>query len=137
MKKQNKHIKSFFESQEQKFLTINDILDIFVELTDLGFNPKTYDVAREKYGIYFIEFRKIMSEKSFGFINKGSAYGLTDLNAIKKELNIFEILEDAKHRIESMGYTIGFDMEFNFNSIVDLSITAHIQHSSLDQDSED
>lgn len=137
MKQQHKHIKSFLESQQDKFLTISEILDIFVELTDLGFVSKLYDESREKYGIYFIEFRKTMSENNFGLIMKGGAYGITNLDAVKKELDIFSILDDAKSRLESMRYTIGFDMEFNFNCSADLSVTCHIQHSSLDQDDED
>lgn len=137
--KHHNHISNFkiFESEsESKFITITDILDIFVEITDLGFIPKLYDEQREKYGIYFIEFGKEFSDKYFGAISKGSSYGFTDLMEIKKQLDIFDILDDAKSRLESMGYTIGFDFEFNFNCTGNMNIICHIQHSSFDQDDE-
>ena len=45
-----------------------------------------------------------------------------------------DIMEESKSRLESMGYTIGFEFEFNFSITSQLNIVCHMQHSKHDRD---
>lgn len=141
MKQQNRHISNFrtFESKEE-FISIDDIKEIFIELIDKGYEIKSHskklDNSRrgDTSGKYFFEFNKSLSKESIGYFDKGLAYGCSNINVIKKEFDIFDTLEDAKESLKSMGYTIGFEFEFNLTSTSDsiLKIICHMQHSKFD-----
>ena len=129
---QNNNILDFktFESKVE-YLTVEDINEIFIEVLDLGYISKFYDA---KFGKYYFDLKK-ESQNSFGWIDAGNTWGCTDLIAMSKEMtNLFSLLDDIKERLNSMGYTVGFEPEFSFAESSMFSIVCHIQHSSQDED---
>ena len=131
-KQQERNILDFktFESKVE-YLTVEDINEIFIEVLDLGYISKFYDA---KFGKYYFDLKK-ESQNSFGWIDAGNAWGCTDLQAMSKEMtNLFSLLDDIKERLNSMGYTVGFEPEFSFAESSMFSIVCHIQHSSQDED---
>lgn len=129
---QNNNILDFktFESKVE-YLTVEDINEIFIEVLDLGYISKFYDA---KFGKYYFDLKK-ESQNSFGWIDAGNTWGCTDLLAMSKEMtNLFSLLDDIKERLNSMGYTVGFEPEFSFAESSMFSIVCHIQHSSQDED---
>ena len=129
---QNNNILDFktFESKVE-YLTVEDINEIFIEVLDLGYISKFYDA---KFGKYYFDLKK-ESQNSFGWIDAGNTWGCTDLQAMSKEMtNLFSLLDDIKERLNSMGYTVGFEPEFSFAESSMFSIVCHIQHSSQDED---
>ena len=119
-----------FESKEE-YLSTEDIKEIFIEVLDLGYAATFYDAKFDKY---YFDLKK-ESQNSFGWIDAGAAWGCTDLLAMSKEMtSLFSILDDIKERLNSMGYTVGFEPEFSFGETSMFSIPCHIQHSSQDED---
>jgi hypothetical protein len=152
VRKVNKHIKEFktFEVKDltwiksHGFISMEDIGEIFVEMTDKGFkmvNHFDYPKSKDIYtGKYFFEFKKSLSREYLGYISKGGSYGFTNLEAIKKEFNVLDILDDCKYRLNSMEYTIGFEFEFNLSSMtkdsIYMNIICHMRHSKFDKEDE-
>ena len=125
--------KTFESNEETEFITQLDIKELFIELMDEGFEIIFYENKDETLsGIYFFEFTKKSSEGSYGHIDKNYAYGLTDILSIKKQFNFFDILDEVKERLNSMSYTIGFEMYFTLNTNLDFKIVCHLQHSKWD-----
>jgi hypothetical protein len=119
-----------FESKVE-YLSVEDINEIFIEVLDLGYVAKFYDA---NFGKYYFDLKK-ESQNSFGWIDAGNAWGCTDLLSMSKEMtDIFTILDDIQERLNSMGYTVGFEPEFSFAESSMFSIVCHIQHSSKDED---
>ena len=124
VKQQQKHSILDFKTFESKVepLTVEDINEIFIEVLDLGYISKFYDA---KFGKYYFDLKK-ESQNSFGWIDAGNAWGCTDLLAMSKEMtNLFSLLDDIKERLNSMGYTIGFEPEFSFAESSMFSIVCH------------
>jgi hypothetical protein len=154
---QNKHNILDFKTFESKveYLSIEDINEIFIEVLDLGYVAKFYGGgisnntsvgtfaqlladrdgrSGAKFGIYYFDLKK-ESKSSFGWIDNSYAWGCTDLLAMSKEMNdLLLILDDIKERLNSMGYTVGFEPEFSFSENSMFSIVCHMQHSSHDED---
>jgi hypothetical protein len=140
---QNKHNILDFKTFESKveYLSIEDINEIFIEVLDLGYVAKFYGGGQlldgrsgAKFGIYYFDLKK-ESKSSFGWIDNSYAWGCTDLLAMSKEMNdLLLILDDIKERLNSMGYTVGFEPEFSFSENSMFSIVCHMQHSSHDED---
>ena len=119
-----------FESKVE-YLSVEDINEIFIEVLDLGYVIKFYDA---NFGKYYFDLKK-ESQKSFGWIDAGNAWGCTDLQSMSKEMtDLFLLLDDTKERLNSMGYTVGFEPEFSFAESSMFSVVCHIQHSSKDED---
>lgn len=135
----NKHIKSFrlFESTETSYISFDDIKDIFIDIIHKDYQINFYDVAEQKNGKYFFEFKKSPSEDRLGYFSNGSAYGYSNLSKIKEEIDVFDILDDCKHRLNSMGYIIGFEFEFNISTSVGLAIVCHLKHNSIEEKEEE
>jgi hypothetical protein len=125
-----------FESKVE-YLSVEDIKEIFIEVFDLGYIDKFYSNGSNtlgNYGKYHFDLKK-ESQNSFGWIDAGNTWGCTDLLAMSKEMtNLFSLLDDIKERLNSMGYTVGFEPEFSFAESSMFSIVCHIQHSSHDED---
>jgi hypothetical protein len=131
---QQKHNILDFKTFESKveYLSVEDIKEIFIEVLDLGYVPRFYDDG--KFGKYYFDLKK-ETQGSFGWIDVGNTWGCTDLLAMSKEMtNLFSLLDDIKERLNSMGYTIGFEPEFSFAESSMFSIVCHIQHSSQDEE---
>lgn len=123
-----------FESKEE-YLDYLTIKDIFIELVDEGYEMILYDNDLSKIGKYFFDFKKQLTEYELGYIDKGHAYGYSNLEKIKSEINkSLSIIEEARDRLTDMGYTIAYEMEFNFSAGSLISITCHLQHSKYDQE---
>jgi hypothetical protein len=128
-------LKSFktFESDINKvgnFLSEDDIKDIFIDLLDKEYTITFYD---SKFGKYYFDL-KLEDNSGFEYIeDNDNVWGCTDLNSMSRELtSLFEILDDAKQRLNSMGYLVGFEPEFSFSETSHFSVSCHIAHSSLD-----
>jgi len=143
---QNKHNILDFKTFESnvEYLSIEDINEIFIEVLDLGYVAKFYGGNQlladrdggsgAKFGIYYFDLKK-ESKSSFGWIDNSYAWGCTDLLTMSKEMNdLLLILDDIKERLNSMGYTVGFEPEFSFSENSMFSIVCHMQHSSHDED---
>ena len=127
----NQRLKTFktFESNSE-FISEDDIKDIFADLLDKGYEITFYD---SKFGKYYFDL-KLEDNSGFEYIqDSDNVWGCTDLNSISRELtSLLEILDDAKQRLNSMEYLVGFDPEFSFGETSYFSVSCHIAHSSLD-----
>ena len=128
MKQRLKSFKTFESNSE--FISEDDIKDIFADLLDKGYNITFYD---SKFGKYYFDL-KLEDNSGFEYIqDSDNVWGCTDLNSISRELtSLLEILDDAKQRLNSMEYLVGFDPEFSFGETSYFSVSCHIAHSSLD-----
>ena len=126
-----KRVKNFkqFESKVSIELTQDDIKDIFIDLIDAGFqikflNSNSFELRRDRHEI---------PDEEFGWIDEDGAWGVTDFDAIGNQLNLIQdCVKEAKSRIESAGYKIGFDMDFNFTQPALLFIGCHISPGLVD-----
>ena len=127
----NQRLKTFktFESNSE-FISEDDIKDIFADLLDKGYEITFYD---SKFGKYYFDL-KLEDNSGFEYIqDSDNVWGCTDLNSMSRELtSLLEILDDAKQRLNSMEYLVGFDPEFSFGETSYFSVSCHIAHSSLD-----
>ena len=127
----NQRLKTFktFESNSE-FISEDDIKDIFADLLDKGYEITFYD---SKFGKYYFDL-KLEDNSGFEYIqDSDNVWGCTDLNSMSRELtSLLEILDDAKQRLNSMEYLVGFDPEFSFGETSHFSVSCHIAHSSLD-----
>lgn len=127
----NQRLKTFktFESNSE-FISEDDIKDIFADLLDKGYKITFYD---SKFGKYYFDL-KLEDNSGFEYIeDNDNVWGCTDLNSMSRELtSLLEILDDAKQRLNSMEYLVGFDPEFSFGETSYFSVSCHIAHSSLD-----
>lgn len=120
------NFKQFNESV--KFITKDDIEEIFIDLIDDGYQFNFYS---EHMGIYYFDFRKNFTE-GFDFNLNTSKYGCQDLDSMGKEIQkVLSILKDSKQRLNSMGYDIGFEPEFAFSEDTLFCITCHMSHKSI------
>lgn len=128
MKQRLKSFKTFESNSE--FLSEDDIKDIFADLLDNGYNINFYD---SKFGKYYFDL-KLEDNSGFEYIeDNDNVWGCTDLNSMSRALtSLLEILDEAKQRLNSMGYLAGFDPEFSFGETSHFSVSCHIAHSSLD-----
>jgi hypothetical protein len=139
VKQQERNILDFktFESKEEH-LSVEDINEIFIEVFDLGYVAKFHNKEIcSRNGIYYFDLKK-ESQRSFGWMTAGHSWGCTDMKAMSKEMSdLFSLLDDIKERLNSMGYTIGFEPEFSFAESSMFSIVCHMQHSSQDEEEDD
>jgi hypothetical protein len=121
-------------NKEVEFLSKDDITDIFIDLIDEDYKIKFLD-NKHSIGKYYVEFRKDFNEEYFDYIDLYSAYGNTNLDKIKKEIDfIIEVLEKSKDRLNDMNYTIGYEFEFTFSAGSMISVVCRIQHSKYDNE---
>jgi hypothetical protein len=50
---------------------------------------------------------------------------------------VLDALQSAKETLNSMEYTVGYEIEFNFNDQSQFFITCHIQHNDTIDDKDD
>ena len=126
MRKKVKKFKGFEASHN--YLSNDDVNDLFIEIIDDGFDIKFFDTA--SHGSYFFEFRKNLEESILDPIDVGSAYGITNISEITNQMNFLKTIEEIKQRLESIGYKIGFEFEFNFGLGPMLYFVCHMQYIS-------
>lgn len=124
-----------FESSEG-FIDDDYIKDIFIDLIDNGFIYNSYNDL-SSIGKYFFEFKKYFSDNELDYIDNDHVYGYSDLSEIKKEINeSIELLDEVKLRLSDVGYTIAFELEFNFSTTSMMVIVCHMHHKKYDNNNE-
>ena len=120
-----------FESKEPEYLDYLTIKDLFIDLIDDGYEMNTFNENFTKIGKYFFEFKKSFPEERFGYFDDGHAYGYSDLDGIKSEVEkSLMVLEESRSRLNDLGYNIGFEFEFNFSLSSMVTLICHMHHSS-------
>ena len=138
MVKKVSNFKQFNESNESTKLTKDDIEEIFIDLIDDGYLFQFYSKVSDLYPTnYYFDFRK-QYIRQFDFNLNTSKYGCQDLDSMGNEVQkVLEVLKNAKQRLNSMGYDIGFEPEFSFSEDTLFCITCHMSHKSIkDEDDE-
>lgn len=125
-----KKLSNFIKFNESvKFITKDNIEDIFIDLLDDGYQFNFYETMQS--GVYYFVFRKNFRER-FDFDTRTSRYGIRDIDAMSKEVQkVLSMLKDSKLRLESMGYDIGFEPDFSFSEDSSISVNCHLCHQSI------
>ena len=119
-----------FIKESNEYIDEKIINDIFIDLIDMDF---TLEVANSNYGDkgakYFIDLKKTVDSK-YDYIENDFSYGVSNLEPMKVDITkVLDILQSAKETLNSMEYTIGYEIEFNFNDESQFFISCHIQHN--------
>ncbi len=138
MVKKVSNFQQFNESNYSTKLTKEDIEEIFIDLIDDGYLFQFYSKVSDLYPTnYYFDFRK-QYIRQFDFNLNTSKYGCQDLDSMGNEVQkVLEVLKNAKQRLNSMGFDIGFEPEFSFSEDTLFCITCHMAHSTVkDEDDE-
>ena len=119
-----------FIKESNEYIDEKTIKDIFIDLIDMDF---TLEVVNSNYGDkgakYFIDLKKTVDSK-YDYIENDFSYGVSNLEPMKVDITkVLDILQSAKETLNSMEYTIGYEIEFNFNDESQFFISCHIQHN--------
>ena len=119
-----------FIKESNEYIDEKTINDIFIDLIDMDF---TLEVVNSNYGDkgakYFIDLKKTVDSK-YDYIENDFSYGVSNLEPMKVDITkVLDILQSAKETLNSMEYTIGYEIEFNFNDESQFFISCHIQHN--------
>lgn len=119
-----------FIKESNEYIDEKTINDIFIDLIDMDF---TLEVVNSNYGDkgakYFIDLKKTVDSK-YDYIENDFSYGVSNLEPMKVDITkVLDILQSAKETLNSMEYTIGYEIEFNFNDQSQFFISCHIQHN--------
>lgn len=119
-----------FIKESNEYIDEKIINDIFIDLIDMDF---TLEVVNSNYGDkgakYFIDLKKTVDSK-YDYIENDFSYGVSNLEPMKVDITkVLDILQSAKETLNSMEYTIGYEIEFNFNDESQFFISCHIQHN--------
>jgi len=119
-----------FIKESNEYIDKKTINDIFIDLIDMDF---TLEVVNSNYGDkgakYFIDIKKSVDSK-YDYIENNFSYGVSNLEPMKVDIaKVLDILQSAKETLMSMDYTVGYEIEFNFNDQSQFFISCHIQHN--------
>jgi hypothetical protein len=119
-----------FIKESSEFIDEKTINDIFIDLIDMDF---TLEPIKSNYGDkgakYFIDIKKSVDSK-YDYIENNFSYGVSNLEPMKVDITkVLDILQSAKETLMSMDYTVGYEIEFNFNDQSQFFISCHIQHN--------
>ena len=119
-----------FIKESNEYIDEKTIKDIFIDLIDMDF---TLEILNSNYGDkgakYFIDLKKTVDSK-YDYIENDFSYGVSNLDTMKLDITkVLDILQSAKETLNSMEYTIGYEIEFNFNDESQFFISCHIQHN--------
>ena len=119
-----------FIKESNEYIDEKIINDIFIDLIDMDF---TLEILNSNYGDkgakYFIDLKKTVDSK-YDYIENDFSYGVSNLEPMKVDITkVLDILQSAKETLNSMEYTIGYEIEFNFNDESQFFISCHIQHN--------
>lgn len=116
-----------FIKESSEFIDEKTIRDIFIDLIDMDFTFEIIDQARA--GRWYIDIKKTTDSK-YDYIENDFSYGVSNLDSMKLDITkILDILQEAKETLNSMEYTVGYEIEFNFNDQSQFFISCHIQHN--------
>ena len=127
-----------FIKESNEYIDEKTINDIFIDLIDMDF---TLEVVNSNYGDkgakYFIDLKKTVDSK-YDYIENDFSYGVSNLEPMKVDITkVLDILQSAKETLNSMEYTIGYEIEFNFNDESQFFISCHIQHNDTISNNDD
>jgi hypothetical protein len=120
------------QNMESEYIDEKTIKDIFIDLIDMDFTLEVVNsliAIRDKGAKYFINIKKSVDSK-YDYIENNFSYGVSNLEPMKVDITkVLDILQSAKETLMSMEYTIGYEIEFNFNDQSQFFISCHIQHN--------
>jgi hypothetical protein len=127
-----------FIKESSEFIDEKTIKEVFIDLIDMDF---TLEVVNSNYGDkgakYFIDIKKSVDSK-YDYIENNFSYGVSNLEPMKVDIaKVLDILQSAKETLMSMDYTVGYEIEFNFNDQSQFFISCHIQHNDTIGDKDD
>ena len=129
-----------FIKESNEYIDEKTINDIFVDLIDMDFTLTFVDGYRagpNKGAKYFIDLKKTVDSK-YDYIENDFSYGVSNLEPMKVDITkVLDILQSAKETLNSMEYTIGYEIEFNFNDQSQFYVSCHIQHNDTIDDVDD
>ena len=121
-----------FIKESNEYIDEKTIKDIFIDLIDMDFTLTfvTNSITiKDKGAKYFIDLKKTVDSK-YDYIENDFSYGVSNLEPMKVDITkVLDILQSAKETLNSMEYTIGYEIEFNFNDESQFFISCHIQHN--------
>ena len=129
-----------FIKESNEYIDEKTIKDIFIDLIDMDFTLTfvTNSITiKDKGAKYFIDLKKTVDSK-YDYIENDFSYGVSNLEQMKMDITkVLDILQSAKETLMSMEYTIGYEIEFNFNDQSQFYISCHIQHNDTIDDVDD
>lgn len=122
-----------FIKESNEYIDEMTINDIFIDLIDMDFTLSILDGPKnwnsQSGSKWYIELRKNTDSK-YDYIENDYAYGVSNLEPMKVDITkVLDILQSAKETLNSMEYTIGYEIEFNFNDQSQFYVACHIQHN--------
>lgn len=129
-----------FIKESNEYIDEKTISDIFIDLIDMDFTLTfvTNSITiKDKGAKYFIDLKKTVDSK-YDYIENDFSYGVSNLEPMKLDVTkVLDALQSAKETLNSMEYTVGYEIEFNFNDQSQFFITCHIQHNDTIDDKDD
>ena len=128
-----------FIKESSEFIDEKTIKEVFIDLIDMdfSFHPLSNKITSKQNGKWYIDISKKVESK-YDYIENDSSYGITNLEPMKLDITkVLDILQDAKETLMSMEYTVGYEIEFNFNDQSQFFISCHIQHNDTIGDEDD
>jgi hypothetical protein len=100
----------------------------------MDFTFEIIDQARA--GRWYIDIKKTTDSK-YDYLENDYSYGVSNLEPMKLDITkVLDILQDAKETLNSMEYTVGYEIEFNFSDQSQFFISCHIQHNDTIEEKE-
>ncbi len=129
-----------FIKESNEYIDEKTISDIFIDLIDMDFILTFVTnsiIIKDKGAKYFIDLKKTVESK-YDYIENDFSYGVSNLEPMKLDVTkVLDALQSAKETLNSMEYTVGYEIEFNFNDQSQFFITCHIQHNDTIDDKDD
>lgn len=122
-----------FLKESNEYIDEKTINDIFIDLIDMDFTLSILDGPKnwnsQSGSKWYIELKK-NANSQYDYIENDYAYGVSNLEPMKMDTNkVLDALQSAKETLNSMEYTIGYEIEFNFNDQSQFYVACHIQHN--------
>jgi len=127
-----------FIKESSEFIDERTMREVFIDLIDMDFSFRilSNNITSKENGKWYIDISKKVESK-YDYIENDSSYGVSNLEPMKLDITkVLDILQDAKETLMSMEYTVGYEIEFNFNDQSQFFISCHIQHNDTIQENE-
>ena len=126
-----------FIKESSEFINYKTLKEIFIDLIDMDFTFNVIDNHMASTSKWYFDIRKTVDSK-YDYNENDYSYGVSNLEPMKLDITkILDILQDAKETLMSMEYTVGYEIEFNFNDQSQFFISCHIQHNDTIGDRDD
>ena len=118
-----------FIKESSEFIDEKTLKEIFIDLIDMDFTLTFVDRHFSNSGKCYIDIKKTV-DSEYDYIENDYSYGVSNLEPMKLDITkVLDILQHAKETLTSMEYTVGYEIEFNFNDQSQFFISCHIQHN--------